>query len=139
MFGKRKGPAATPFLHGEDCPTKAAEPEWGYEGNGLWRRVCNCRTEVAYSSDGKLYPNSPATEPSPTAHRHSPSCEGAAIAQVVKVARYVDGGWRSECVLCGTICLYWWNPYASDRLDRPVEREGYIAYRYPLAHETVGV
>jgi hypothetical protein len=43
-------------------------------------------------ADGQLDPNCAATEPSWHAHVHSPSCEGAQIEQVVRVARYVDGG-----------------------------------------------
>ena len=53
--------------------------------------------------------------------------------------RRTDGGWSSRCLLCDTLCIFWWDPDRRDQLDRPVEREGYIAYRYPLAQETVGV
>jgi hypothetical protein len=72
MFGsKRKGPADSPLLHGEDCPTKDAKPEWGYEGNGRWQRVCNCHTEFAYNAATGLDPNSAAAEPSWRSHVHS--------------------------------------------------------------------
>jgi hypothetical protein len=138
MFGsRRKGPAVTPFAHGEDCKTPDAEPEWFTEpgSGGRWQRVCSCRTEFAYPGDGALDPNSAAAEPAWSAHEHAPSCEATTVAQVVRVAKYEDGGWRSECVVCGTICLFWWDPDHRDRNDRPVRREGNILYAYETRHQ----
>jgi hypothetical protein len=134
MWGRRKGPVDTPFDHGSDCKTPAAKPEWGYEGNGRWQRVCTCHTEYAHLDDGKLDPNASATEPAWRAHMHTPSCQGRQIAQVVKVGRYVDGGWRSECLVCGTIQLYWWAPDMTDRDGRPVRRDGSVWYAYETKH-----
>ena len=137
MFGsKRKGPADTPFAHSDDCKTKDAEPKWWSEpgSGGRWQRVCSCHTEYAHLDDGKLDPNASAAEPAWTAHYHSPSCSAQGIAQVVKVGRYVDGGWRSECLVCGTIQLYWWAPDMTDRDGRPVRREGSVWYAYETKH-----
>jgi hypothetical protein len=36
----------------------------------------------------------------------------------VKVERYIDGGWRSECLLCRTVQLYWWNPVVRAHAER---------------------
>jgi hypothetical protein len=141
MWGGRKGPADTPFPHSEDCKTPDAEPEWWAEpgSGGRWQRQCSCHVEYAYASDGRLDANAPATEPSTRAHLHAPSCEAPEIAQVVKVGRYVDGGWRSECMVCGTIWLYWWSPDQTDRNGRPVRREGMVLYEYELHHELAAI
>ena len=97
MFGKGKRLADTPFQLDADCKHSDAEPEWGYEGNGRWLRVCSCKTDYAYPGDGTLDPNSAAVEPSWRAHSHMPSCEGERIEQVVRVARRTStaGGVRS--------------------------------------------
>jgi hypothetical protein len=55
----------------------------------------------------------------------------------VKVERYVDGGWRSECLLWRTV-LYWWNPDQTDRDGRPVRREGSVLYAYETKHVLAG-
>lgn len=139
MWGKRKGPADTPFQHGEGCKTPDAKPEWGYMGNGRWERVCSCLTQYAHDAATGLDPNSAAAEPSWRSHVHSPSCEAQEVAQVVRVAKYEDGGWRSECVVCGTSLIYWWDPDHRDRNDRPVRREANVLYAYETRHQLTGV
>jgi hypothetical protein len=140
MFGnRRKAPADSPFQHLEGCRTPDAAPSWGWlPGEGRWERVCGCHSEFRYVDDGTVDPNSAAAEPAWTAHLHAPSCEARDVAQVVKIGRYVDGGWRSECVVCGTILIYWWSPDQTDRDGRPVRREGSVLYAYETKHVLAG-
>jgi hypothetical protein len=99
-------------------PDAARHTGVGHLGGPEWERVCSCRREVWRAPDGRLDPNSAHAEPHQSAHRHSPSCEGTHLAQVVKVERYIDGGWRSECLLCRTVQLYWWNPVVRAHAER---------------------
>ena len=140
MFGNwRKAPADSPFQHLEGCRTPDAAPSWGWlPGEGRWERVCGCHREFRYVDDGTIDPNSAAAEPAWTAHKHSPSCEASSVASVVRVERRPDGGWRSTCLACGTIWIYWWNPDQADKDGRQVHRVGNVLYRYETRHTVTG-
>ena len=138
MFGKRKALAATPFDHSVDCRTPDARPEWSYMGNGRWERVCSCNTDYTYSESDEVDPNSPAAEPSWSAHEHALSCEATGIAAVVKIERREGGaGWRSTCAVCTTHCIYFWDPDRTDQRGRPISREANVRYRYETRHQLV--
>jgi hypothetical protein len=141
MFGnRRKAPADSPFQHHEGCRTPDAAPSWGWlPGEGRWERVCGCHTEFRYVDDGTIDPNSAAAEPAWTAHKHSPGCEASSIALVVKVERRPDGGWRSTCLACQTLWVYYFDAGRVDANGRPVIQEGPCLYQYPTKHMLTGV
>jgi hypothetical protein len=134
VFGtKQKAPADSEFVHGEDCPTKNAWPEWGRLGGGQWERVCNCRREVWSAPDERLDPNSNAAMPSWRAHLHAPGCEAAEVEAVVRIERREgSSGWRSTCSVCTSQWVYFWDADRTDRQDRPIGREANVLYQYPL-------
>jgi hypothetical protein len=136
MFGnRRKAPADSPFHHVEGCKTPDAAPSWGWlPGEGRWERVCGCHREFRYVDDGTVDPNSAAAEPAWTAHKHSPSCEASSIPSVVRVERRPDGGWRSTCLACSTLWVYYLDAGRVDANGRPVIQDGPCLYQYPTKH-----
>jgi hypothetical protein len=93
---------------------------------------------VPQGDDGTVDPNSAAAQPARTAHHHSPSCEGTQLAQVVKVERRPDGGWRSTWLACATLWVYYLDAGRVDADGRPVAQEGPRLYQYPTRHVIVG-
>jgi hypothetical protein len=134
MFGAKtqRRPTDSEFLHDEGCPTPRATPEWGHLGAGQWERTCNCRREVWSAPDERLDPNSAAAQPSWKAHQHAPGCEAADIEAVVRIERRVDAGWRSQCTVCTSMWLYFWDADRADRQGRPIRREANVLYQYQL-------
>jgi hypothetical protein len=142
MFGKRSNghpPVDSEFIHGDDCPTKNARPEWGHLGGAQWERVCNCRREIWTAPDERLDPNSNGAMPSWRAHTHAPGCEAAEVEAVVKIERRVDGGWRSTCTVCTTMLIYHWRPDLTDKWGRPITREANVLYQNELHHHPAPV
>lgn len=140
MFGVRtKPPIDTVFVHEDRCRTADAEPGWHSTEDGRWMRVCSCRTEYSAGRSVELHPNSDAAEPARSEHRHSPDCSALDLPAVVSVRRdELDGGWRSDCPLCQTVCRYWWDPayYQPDADGEPrrVIQAGNVRYVYALAN-----
>ena len=142
MFGRRKAPPDTPFLHGDRCKTSDAEPQWHESPDGRWQRVCSCGTEYREMYTGDIAPNGPAAEPAKRAHEHVGECEGSEFDQMVTVEfSQLDRCWRSHCLICTSSYLYWYQP---DRTEmdlngdiRPVYRAGNVLYSYELAREQV--
>jgi hypothetical protein len=113
---------------GVGCPARGA-------GSG-----CAAATpSSAHVDDGTIDPNSAAAEPAWTAHKHSPGCEASSIALVVKVERRPDGGWRSTCLACQTLWVYYFDAGRVDANGRPVIQEGPCLYQYPTKHMLTGV
>jgi hypothetical protein len=134
MFGTKRRPPERPFGHTPDCPTPDREPEWWLEPGtgGLWKRVC-CFTDTWRDTDAGLDPNSSAAEPSWEAHEHGPSCEATKVPQVIRTEPREGGaGWRTTCLSCGWISIYYWQPDRVDAKGKPVIREGSVRYVYPL-------
>jgi hypothetical protein len=127
-------PPERPFAHTPDCATPNTQPEWWSEPGtgGLWKRVC-CYTDTWRDSDAGIDPNSTTAEPSWEAAEHSPSCEATKVQQVVKTERREgNAGWRSTCLSCSWISIYYWQPDRVDAKGKPVIREGSVRYVYPL-------
>jgi hypothetical protein len=142
MFRTRRKPADTPFIHGPDCKMKDASPQWSFipGSGGQWERVCRCHREAVTVLDEVLDPNSAAAEPAWTAHEHAVGCEASGVASVVRVEKREAGtGWRSTCLACGTLCVYFYDAERVDATGRPISREGDVRYQYELKHQTVAV
>jgi hypothetical protein len=85
-------------------------------------------------------PSSSAAEPSWRAHGHALTCEAAEVASVVKVEkRGRDAGWKSTCLVCGTMWVYFWDPERTDTKGRRVRAEGSVLYQYKLRHQMATV
>jgi hypothetical protein len=147
---RRREPDRGPFQHQDvadrrgnlrPCDTQDAQPGWVELEANRWSRTCGCRTEIAYTSDGRFDPSSEAARPSWRAHRHGAGCEHADVAALVKVEHHPDGGWKSSCVSCGTLCGYWWDDEVwqrqADGSMAKVTARGPVRFVYPLAADDV--
>jgi hypothetical protein len=136
---QRREPVAGPFDHDPGCKTPDADPQFHEIETDYWQRVCSCGTEYARTTSGGIDPNSEAARPSWRAHRHDHGCEHRELAAVVKVEQHPDGGWRSSCVSCATIQLYWhdpehWVPQPDGSMVRRTSY-GSVLFGYPLASD----
>jgi hypothetical protein len=135
MFAtKTRKPPDTPFPHTPDCKTPDAQPDWWLEPEtgGLWKRVC-CFTDTWRDTDAGIDPNSSSAEPSWEAHDHGPGCEATRVQQVIRTERREgNAGWRTTCLSCGWINIYYWSPGRLDAKGQPVLREGSVRYQYLL-------
>ena len=62
------------------------------------------------------------------------------LAAVVRIERSVDGGWRSSCVSCGSIVLFWYDPERQEWRDGRMTRVssyGPVRFAYELAADDV--
>jgi hypothetical protein len=131
---KTRKPPERPFGHTPDCRTPDRQPEWWSEPGtgGLWKRVC-CFTDTWRDTDAGIDPNSSAAEPTWEAHEHGPSCDATKVPQVIRTERREgNAGWRTTCLSCSYINLYFWRPDAVDQNGRSITREGSVRYVYPL-------
>ena len=147
---RRRQPASRPFQHQEvarrsgelvPCPTSDADPPWHEIEPAVWQRVCGCHTETHIASSGVLDPSSEGARPSWKAHRHDLACEHQGLPAVVKIERHDAGGWKSECLSCGTLCSYWldperWSQQADGSMARVTFR-GPCRFVYELAADDV--
>jgi hypothetical protein len=140
MFAtKTRKPPDTPFPHTPDCKTPDSQPQWWLESGtgGLWQRVC-CFTDTWRDTDAGIDPNSSSAEPSWEAHEHGPGCEATRVQQVIRTERREgNAGWRTTCLSCDWINIYYWSPGRQDAKGQPVLREGSVRYQYPLSARPV--
>jgi hypothetical protein len=138
---QRRGPSTGPFEHGVDCKTPDADPQSHELEPHYWTRICSCSAEYHRTSPSEIEPSSEAARPSWRAHGHACDCEHSNVAVVVKVDKHPDGGWRSECVSCGTIWLYWYDPEHWERQPDGsmirVTGRGSVRFAYELASDDV--
>jgi hypothetical protein len=52
----------------------------------------------------------------------------------VKVERRPDGGWKSTCLACQTLWIYYLDAGRVDANGRPVIQDGPCLYQYPTKH-----
>ena len=135
-----KRPADTPFVHGPDCPFAKIAPAWSYIGERQWERACRCHTERVTVLDEAIDPASSAAEPSWRAAEHGPGCEATEIEQVVKVEKRENGtGWRTTCLACAQVTIFYLDLQRTDKKGRPIDREANVRYKYELKHQPVSV
>jgi hypothetical protein len=99
--------------------------------------VC-CFTDTWRDTDAGIDPNSSSAEPSWEAHEHGPGCEATRVQQVIRTERREgNAGWRTTCLSCDWINIYYCSPGRQDAKGQPVLREGSVRYQYPLSARPV--
>jgi hypothetical protein len=125
MIGlKKKGPPDRPFSHVEDCRILRNDPSvsipWSYDGDGLWRRVCQCTVEYHREpiTAGRVR-NDPRSR---SLARHAGECryvnesDPAQLQVLLKVKDGAAGGyWWVEC---GSCTAGWQVPYYAAEVVR---------------------